>query len=562
MTQRRLFCTRARREKMEKMMNSRFRNQLWFVVFALFIFWYLLLYVHDWSSLRGLASLAHNHANSIESQQSNHVDVTTTNPNQIISPNSNVTADHERESMNEKTVDDKQADTFPPNLRNGREQINDKSEADSCSGRYIYVHDIPSRFNYDLLEQCQTLNKWTNMCQYMMNMGLGPPLPNTGWFATDQFSLEVIFHNRMKQYECLTNDSSKASAIFVPYYAGLEVARYLWGSNMSMRDSGSLGVVKWLREKPEWKSMWGRDHFLVAGRITWDFRRVMDNDSAWGNKLMLLPESKNMTVLTIESSPWNSNDFGIPYPTYFHPWSDKEVFQWQNRLRRQRRRFLFSFAGAPRPNIEESIRNDIIEQCQASRRKCKLLNCTNVANKCRKPVYVMKMFQSSVFCLQPPGDSFTRRSTFDTILAGCIPVFFHPASAYVQYLWHLPKNFDKYSVFIAEDEVKNKTISIERALLDIPKRKVLAMREEVIKLIPKVIYADPRSRLETLEDAFDVTLKGVLDRIETLRRDIREGRNSSLNIDEENSWKYNFFGEVVNHEWDRFFLRTDKIKYW
>ncbi|CAK9147738.1 unnamed protein product [Ilex paraguariensis] len=63
----------------------------------------------------------------------------------------------------------------------------------------------------------------------------------------------------------------------------------------------------------------------VACRITWDFRRGINEDSGWGNKLMLFPEDKNMTILTIESSPWNSNDFAIPYPTYFHPSSDNEA---------------------------------------------------------------------------------------------------------------------------------------------------------------------------------------------------------------------------------------------
>jgi hypothetical protein len=36
------------------------------------------------------------------------------------------------------------------------------------------------------------------------------------------------------------------------------------------------------------------------------------------------------------------------------------------------------------------------------------------------------------------------------MLAGSIPVFFHPGSAYVQYIWHLPKNYTRYSVFIPE----------------------------------------------------------------------------------------------------------------
>lgn len=437
------------------------------------------------------------------------------------------------------------------------------SDFDLCLGRYIYVHDLPSRFNEDLLKHCKLLSNWTDMCLFTSNMGLGPHLPNfdrvyskTGWFATNQFSLEVIFHNRMKQYNCLTNDSSLASAIFVPYYAGLDVSRHLWYSNTSMRDAASLELVKWLREKPEWKKMWGRDHFLVAGRITWDFRRLGEKDSDWGNKLMLLPESRNMTTLVIESSPWDNNDFAIPYPTYFHPSNDNEVFQWQHRMRRQKRRYFFSFAGAPRPNLQDSIRNEIIDQCRASRRKCRLLECSGRVNKCYKPVYVMKMFQSSVFCLQPPGDSFTRRSAFDSILAGCIPVFFHPGSAYVQYLWHLPKDYSKYSVLIPANGVKNGKVSIEKILLRIPKEKVRAMREEVIRQIPRVIYADPRSRLVTIEDAFDTTVKGVLERVETIRMEMREGKNSSFNYPEELSWKYNSFGTLGEHEWDPFFART------
>ncbi|GLT70800.1 hypothetical protein SLA2020_428590 [Shorea laevis] len=302
--------------------------------------------------------------------------------------------------------------------------------------------------------------------------------------------------------------------------------------------------------------MWGRDHFLVAGRITWDFRRTGEKESDWGNKLMLLPESRNMTMLVIESSPWDKNDFAIPYPTYFHPSTDNEVFRWQNRMRRQKRRYFFSFAGAPRPNLPDSIRTEIIEQCQASAgRKCRLLECRDRANKCYKPIHVMKMFQNSVFCLQPPGDSFTRRSAFDSILAGCIPVFFHPGSAYVQYLWHLPKDYTKYSVYIPANDVKSGKVSIQKILLRIPKAKVRAMREEVIRQIPRVIYAHPRSRLETLKDAFDITVKGVLERVETIRREMREGKNTSYAFAEEFSWKYNLAGTVGEHEWDPLFAR-------
>nr|XP_051182815.1 xyloglucan galactosyltransferase KATAMARI1 homolog [Lolium perenne] len=336
-----------------------------------------------------------------------------------------------------------------------------ENASDPCGGRYIYVHELPPRFNDDMLRECQRLSLWTNMCKFMSNDGLGPPLDNqdgvfsnTGWHATNQFAVDVIFGNRMKQYQCLTNDSSRAAAVFVPFYAGFDVARYLWGYNISMRDAASHDLVDWLRKRPEWDVMGGRDHFLVGGRIAWDFRRLTDQESDWGNKLLFMPAAKNMSMLVVESSPWSANDFAVPYPTYFHPAKDADVFAWQDRMRSLERPWLFSFAGAPRPGDPMSIRGKLIEQCRTSN-FCKLLECDLGESKCHSPSAIMKMFQSSLFCLQPQGDSFTRRSAFDSMLAGCIPVFFHPGSAYVQYTWHLPKNYTRYSVFIPEAGVRN-----------------------------------------------------------------------------------------------------------
>ncbi|TXG72923.1 hypothetical protein EZV62_001502 [Acer yangbiense] len=187
------------------------------------------------------------------------------------------------------------------------------------------------------------------MCPYLENSGLGPRVENPegvlmkeGWFSTNQFLLEMIFDNRMKRYECLTNDSSLASANYVPFYAGLDLGRYLWDYNTSIRDSCAFDIAKWLVEKPKWKRMLGRDHFFVGGRIGWDFRRQTDINSDWGNKLMSLPEFMNMTMLSIESTSW-SNEFAIPYPTYFHPRSQNELVEWQQRMMLRERNHLFCF---------------------------------------------------------------------------------------------------------------------------------------------------------------------------------------------------------------------------
>ncbi|KAJ6798511.1 xyloglucan galactosyltransferase KATAMARI1-like protein [Iris pallida] len=430
---------------------------------------------------------------------------------------------------------------------------------DQCEGRYIYVHDLPARFNADMIHNCRNLSPWTDMCRFTSNAGLGPKLDDsegvfseTGWYATNQFALDYIFHQRIQRYECLTGDSSLASAVFVPFYAGFDIGKHLWGYNTSVRDSAGLELVKWLTERPEWARMGGRDHFMVAGRITWDFRRLTE-DGDWGSKLLLLPEVKNMTVLVIESSPWHGNDFGVPYPTYFHPSSASEIVSWQERMRKLKRPWLSSFAGAPRPNQTESIRGQLMEQCRPSE-KCKLLECDFGASKCHSPSSVVHMFQESVFCLQPQGDSYTRRSTFDSMLAGCIPVFFHPGSAYVQYLWHLPKNYTKYSVFISEDDVREGTAKVGEVLKRFSEEEVRRMREEVIGMIPSLVYRDPReSRMEGVKDAFDVAVEGVFERVERLRRGVPLEEME----EESSSWKYGLFGRGGEHEWDHFF-RTPK----
>ncbi|KAJ4841701.1 hypothetical protein Tsubulata_046494 [Turnera subulata] len=496
----------------------------------------------------------------------------------------------------------------PPSPDNNSFTSNTTSIINPCSGRYIYVHDLESKFNNDVMKNCTALVKWFDLCPYLTNQGLGPQvqnpegvLQNRSWFATNQFFLEVIFRERMKKYKCLTNDSSLASAIYVPFYAGFDIGRHLWDYNTSVRDYLAVDLVKWLASQKEWQKMWGRDHFFVSGRISWDFRRLTSNDSDWGSKLMKLPESMNMTMLSIETTSW-SNEFAIPYPTYFHPSSDGEVLQWQNWMRRHKRRYLFAFAGAPRPTMENSIRGEIIRQCLASGKRCKFLDCTvsgkcenpvevikvfrdsvfclqppgdsysrrsifdsiladcTVSGKCENPVEVIKVFRDSVFCLQPPGDSYSRRSIFDSILAGCIPVFFHPFSAYAQYTWYFPKTYGNYSVFIPEYLLKegNATM-INKTLHQVPKDQASAMREEVIKLIPKVVYGDPRSNLDIFEDAFGVAVKGVLRRIEEVRRKIKEGKDPSSGFAEENSWKHKLASIGVEGEWDSFLKSDYKI---
>ncbi|KAL6643141.1 hypothetical protein ACP70R_021322 [Stipagrostis hirtigluma subsp. patula] len=436
---------------------------------------------------------------------------------------------------------------------------------DRCAGRRVYMYDLPPRFNADLVpDYCRM---WS-LCRATENGGFGPELPGgeggalpeRGSYDTEMYMLEMIFHTRMRHYECLTVDAAAADAVFVPYYAGFDAAMNIWKSDLAPRDALSRDLVDWLQRRPEWRAMGGRDHFLVVARGSWDFLRTTDD--GWGNALLALPAIRNTTVLTTEASPWLGNDFAVPFPSHFHPASDADVLRWQDHVRRLERRWLWAFAGAPRPG-NATVRAQIIEQCSRSS-ACSLLgrNRSNSSNteflkkNNNSPGPIMRLLESAEFCLQPTGDGYTRKSTFDAILAGCIPVFFHPVSAYTQYLWHLPRDYRSYSVFIPKADVSRRNVSIEAVLRKIPPATVARMREEVIRLIPSVMYKDPAAKQAKFKDAFDITLEAVLRRVAKRRRAAAEGRREYQDgVDGPDSWKYDLLEDgqtrvVGPHELD------------
>lgn len=313
------------------------------------------------------------------------------------------------------------------------------------------------------------------------------------WFGTDAYMLEEMFHARMLQYPCLTTDPARASAFFLPFYAGLAALEYLYGARRAQPHLHGRALVEYLERgapaalRRAWARHGGRDHFLVAGRTAWDFNRGEADAGApdgWGTGLFRHPELQNVTFLVLESRGWRpEEEQAVPYPTSFHPpvvptraqrkraqreqqgqqqnLGKMELQEWVRKVRRSRRVSLFAYAGAPRPGLEHSIRAALSDKClraninnnshvgggggdddtisssssTATLQPPLLLRDLRFAPVCaggastHNPAPATAAFLRSHFCLQPRGDTATRRSTFDAIVAGCIPVFFHPDSA-------------------------------------------------------------------------------------------------------------------------------------
>ncbi|XVF10615.1 hypothetical protein REPUB_Repub07fG0197900 [Reevesia pubescens] len=116
-----------------------------------------------------------------------------------------------------------------------RSWISNKSHMASCDGRGIYVYDLPSKFNKDLVGQCGDMIPWSNFCNYFNNEAMGEPIA--------KLEKDDILRWHFKN---VSND---------------------------VKDTLALELVKWLDNKKSWLQNSGKDHVFVLGKISWDFRR-------------------------------------------------------------------------------------------------------------------------------------------------------------------------------------------------------------------------------------------------------------------------------------------------
>ncbi|KAG8387135.1 hypothetical protein BUALT_Bualt03G0221800 [Buddleja alternifolia] len=391
---------------------------------------------------------------------------------------------------------------------------------DVCKSGRIYVYNLPPILNKDLLDNCQDLDPWSSRCNAVSNGGFGPPATGLNavvptnltpaWYWTDMYAAEVIYHDRMMSYKCRTLNRDEATAFYIPFYVGLAVGKYLWFNYTSKdRDFHSVEMLNWVSSQPPWKNSNGSDHFIMLGRLTWDFRRLSDNDNEWGTRFIYMPLMKNVLRLAVERSRWDELEISVPYPTSFHPRSESDIRQWQSLIRTRKRSSLFTFVGATRKKIKNDFRGVLMNYCKNESSSCRVVDCSVTHCYDGAPA-ILEAFLDSDFCFQPKGDGFTRRSMFDCMLAGSIPVYFWKGSFEYQYEWHLPTSANTYSVLIDRNDVRNDTSIIRRVLESYSVQEVAKMRETIVEFLPRFLYSRSNTDLGNVEDAFDIAMDGVL----------------------------------------------------
>ncbi|KAL6641439.1 hypothetical protein ACP70R_019620 [Stipagrostis hirtigluma subsp. patula] len=428
-------------------------------------------------------------------------------------------------------------------------------EPDPCSGRRIHIRRLPPRFNTDLLRHCggdafpladpSAAATSPPTCESLANHGLGPRTHprSRSWYRTDARLLEPFFHRRILERDCLADDPASADAVFVPYYAALDALPYVLDPALldaSARHGADLAEFL-ARDQPRILSRRrGHDHFLVVAGSAWDYAQPPGAEPRlWGStSLLRLPALANFTFLTLESRAWPWQEHAVPHPTSFHPSSLPRLRAWLARAGRARRDTLMLFAGGVSRPSRPNIRGSILAECANRTDACVVVDCSG--GKCaHDPARYMRPMLHARFCLQPPGDTPTRRSTFDAILAGCVPVFFEDIAARRQYGWHLPPaRYDEFSVHIPKESVVFGGVRIAETLEAVPEAEVRRMRERVLELAPRVMYMRHGSAAELREygkDAVDLAVDGVLRRIRRRARAIEDGGPERIYAQEDES---------------------------
>jgi hypothetical protein len=167
------------------------------------------------------------------------------------------------------------------------------------------------------------------------------------------------------------------------------------------------------------------------------------------------------------------------------------------------------------------LRQALLQQCSAQPTKCRSVppvmykgsGCSGPT--CLSSERTAVLYWDSTFCLQPGGDTITRKGIVDALLLGCIPVLFHIGQP-AQWAWHWGTWVQDATVTFNQSAVRHGELDVISTLSAIPAARVAAMQASVRQHAHRVHYAAvDTSRLQSglrglsMPDAFDVILEGA-----------------------------------------------------
>ena len=182
------------------------------------------------------------------------------------------------------------------------------------------------------------------------------------------------------------------------------------------------------------------------------------------------------------------------------PWALRDV---------SARPWLLSYGGSLMGSPEaKAIRAVLVEKCRAyGNATCRLLNCNNDNCIMASADSLRRAFdakRTSVFCLEPPGFGWERKSMADALTLGCIPVTFTPERDREIWPVHWGPWRAQSRVLLDGRRVVSGEIDVLSQLRSIPHERVRAMQRSIAANAHRIHYAlddSPGDALEVLLDS-------------------------------------------------------------
>eukprot|EP01041_Mallomonas_annulata_P004876 gene4876-9723_t len=405
----------------------------------------------------------------------------------------------------------------------------------ATSESLFYIYDWPNELDDVWPPPNSTLHPKSGYDHgFYANNGAGELLESDiGLFQTWQFGLYKNVMARLRVSKYRTRDPTKAVSFIIPFDLGVNsYIDHLTGQPRLAAPQGRL-AKQLLRNTCNgenshifWKNK-GHDHFVFMAITAYQMVGIMVKE-------FYMNVCQNCTVITIETSPTNTaipgrtrkSWYAAPYPSSFHWHENIKILPWNIVPKRD---ILSLFIGSVKPSQPASrkLRTTLHSQCIQNPTLCHWFETLHACNGVVNASNVMLLFRRSIFCPAPPGDSITRKSIFDALVAGCIPVLFSRASL-SQYSWHLTeKEVDEVSVYIPLYSINNNNENFINILKSYTPEDILKKQMFIEKYAPKLQYSiipkhitneqnkNPNKDLiwaPPFEDASDVIINKILDR--------------------------------------------------
>jgi hypothetical protein len=260
----------------------------------------------------------------------------------------------------------------------------------------IYIHDLPSKYNLDLLPT------YINNKDIVNNINVHNYSDNK--YLRSQYSLEIYLHNLIINSKYLSNNIIDANIIFIPIYLFL----LAWKEKFVYNVNNIINNINELMPIINNYLLQDKIILLCYSDVMWEDERCFINYFNFNNK--------NVIFISYEKiiDKYLNKQISVPYITHIKQIPEQYDIKYTDKNN------LICYTGRQRKELDYFKNIIILDTSIYQEDKTQWISYNDIK------LYdtIDKLYSECYFSLQPHGDKQTRKGFYHSLLLGCIPVIF------------------------------------------------------------------------------------------------------------------------------------------